>query len=234
MRAHIGNIMRKYRLHNRTQIARSSMRYQGSPAFAAARSGPGTGANRATRQAGTGPRRNSAGADRVWNDRPDYYPLRHPSGKTSRPGDQETGDKNISLYSNSEFCCRNRPLRPREEGRIAIVDEPGPTDEEPGGRRPYRREGFCRAGNREQEPPTHTTGVIRVRRNRVVLAPGACAPSLAVMGVAQPGTLISHPQRATGAIVHRSPGRARHKPFRPSRREGHRDAPVALLPRCAM
>jgi hypothetical protein len=40
----------------------------------------------------------------------------------------------------------------------------------------------------------------RVRQNRVVLTPGVCASSLAIA------------RRATGAIVHRSPGRARHKP----------------------
>jgi hypothetical protein len=37
----------------------------------------------------------------------------------------------------------------------------------------------------------HTTGVIRVRQNRVVLAPGACAPRLVVMRVVQPGPRIS-------------------------------------------
>jgi len=40
----------------------------------------------------------------------------------------------------------------------------------------------------------------RVRQNRVVLTPGVCASSLAIA------------RKATGAIVHRSPGRARHKP----------------------
>ena len=39
-----------------------------------------------------------------------------------------------------------------------------------------------------------TTGVIGVRPNRVVLAPGVCAPNLAVMCVARPGARISHPQ----------------------------------------
>jgi hypothetical protein len=39
-----------------------------------------------------------------------------------------------------------------------------------------------------------TTGVICVRQNRVVLAPGACAPSLVVVRVAQPGSRISHLQ----------------------------------------
>jgi len=37
-----------------------------------------------------------------------------------------------------------------------------------------------------------TTGVICVRQNRVVLAPGACAPSLVVMCDVQPGVHISH------------------------------------------
>ena len=44
------------------------------------------------------------------------------------------------------------------------------------------------------EAVARTTGVIRVRQNRVVLAPGACAPSLVVMRVTQPGFRISHPQ----------------------------------------
>jgi hypothetical protein len=39
-----------------------------------------------------------------------------------------------------------------------------------------------------------TTGVIRVRQNRVVLAPGVCAPSLVVMCAARPGARVSHPQ----------------------------------------
>ena len=40
----------------------------------------------------------------------------------------------------------------------------------------------------------HTTGVIGVRQNRVVLAPGVCASSLVVMCDVQPGPHISHPQ----------------------------------------
>ncbi|KJC35319.1 hypothetical protein UP06_37805 [Bradyrhizobium sp. LTSP857] len=40
----------------------------------------------------------------------------------------------------------------------------------------------------------HTTGVIGVRQNRVVLAPGVCAPSVAVMWAARPGACIDHPQ----------------------------------------
>jgi hypothetical protein len=56
-----------------------------------------------------------------------------------------------------------------------------------------------------------TTSAVRVRQNRVVLAPGVCAPSLAVMW--RPDRVRASVIRtATGAIVHRSPGRARHKP----------------------
>ncbi len=40
----------------------------------------------------------------------------------------------------------------------------------------------------------HTTGVIGVRQNRVVLAPGVCAPSLVVVRVARPGARTSHLQ----------------------------------------
>jgi len=43
------------------------------------------------------------------------------------------------------------------------------------------------------ETIAHTTGVIGVRQNRVVLAPGVCAPSLVVVRVAQPGLRVSHP-----------------------------------------
>jgi len=37
----------------------------------------------------------------------------------------------------------------------------------------------------------HTTGEIRVRQNRVVLAPGVCAPSLVVVCNVQPDVHIS-------------------------------------------
>jgi hypothetical protein len=40
----------------------------------------------------------------------------------------------------------------------------------------------------------HTTGAIGVRQNRVVLTPGVCASSLAVMHVVQPDPCISYPQ----------------------------------------
>jgi hypothetical protein len=44
------------------------------------------------------------------------------------------------------------------------------------------------------EGVAHTTGVARVRQNRVVLTPGVCASSLVVMWAARPGIRISHPQ----------------------------------------
>ncbi|MDA9403011.1 hypothetical protein XH79_30340 [Bradyrhizobium sp. CCBAU 45389] len=52
---------------------------------------------------------------------------------------------------------------------------------------------------------------VRGRQKRVVLTPGVCASRLAV--VKRPDRVrASVIRKATGAIVHRSPGRARHKP----------------------
>ncbi|GMO97499.1 hypothetical protein TM239_15430 [Bradyrhizobium sp. TM239] len=80
--------------------------------------------------------------------------------------------------------------RPKEEGRIAIVTNAGWAAVDVGH---IGAKGF--AGRRAvSKDLAHTTGVIRVRQNRVVLAPGVCAPSLVVMWFAQPGKRISHPQ----------------------------------------
>ncbi len=79
-----------------------------------------------------------------------------------------------------------------------------------GGRGSHRRDQLRRAGNRERRPRA-TTGVACVRQNRVVLAPGVCAPSVAVMwrpDRARASVIC----KATGAIVHRSPRRVQHKP----------------------
>ena len=51
----------------------------------------------------------------------------------------------------------------------------------------------------------------RVRQNRVVLTPGVCASRLAVVQRSD-RPRASVVRKATGAIVHRSPGRARYKP----------------------
>jgi hypothetical protein len=80
--------------------------------------------------------------------------------------------------------------------------------------------------SRERLSGAHTTGAVRVRQKRVVLTPGVCASRLAV---------VKRPDRArapinrktTGAIVHRSPGRARHKPSNHCAGKG-RDVRAAL------
>ncbi len=63
-----------------------------------------------------------------------------------------------------------------------------------GGRGAHRREKLRRAGDRERERPCQRQVWVRVRPNRVVLTPGVCASSLAVMCAVQPDTRISHPQ----------------------------------------
>ena len=44
------------------------------------------------------------------------------------------------------------------------------------------------------ESIARTTGAVSVRQNRVVLTPGVCASSLAVMRVARPGLRVSYLQ----------------------------------------
>jgi len=55
---------------------------------------------------------------------------------------------------------------------------------------------------------------VRGRRSRVVPTPGVCASSLAVM-MRSDRTRTSAIREATGAIVHRSPRRARRTPLKP-------------------
>ena len=84
----------------------------------------------------------------------------------------------------------HRSTRPKEEGRIAIVTNAGRAAVDVGhiGANSF-------AGRRAvSEDLAHTTGVIGVRQNRVVLAPGVCALSLVVMDVVQPDASASHPQ----------------------------------------
>ncbi|SDJ24006.1 hypothetical protein SAMN05216338_104384 [Bradyrhizobium sp. Rc2d] len=78
-----------------------------------------------------------------------------------------------------------------------------------------RNSGLVDAGGEHTQASRHSGGTVRGRRSRVVLTPGVCASRLAVMW---------RPDRArasaicktTGAIVHRSPGRARRTPLKPS------------------
>ncbi len=132
--------------------------------------------------------------------------------------------KNIPLYRNSELAdSASTPA----QGRGAYRDrhERGPGS---GGRGPHRREGFCRAGDREQRPRANDRCDQRTAKSCRPGARGLCAKSCGDVRCPT-GHTCQPSATATGAIVHRSPGRARHKPFQPLRREG-RDAPVALLP----
>jgi hypothetical protein len=80
--------------------------------------------------------------------------------------------------------------RPKEEGRIAIVTTRAGTAVGVGH---IGAKGFAGRAT-VSETIARTTGVVRVRQNRVVLASGVCAPSLVVMCDAQPGAHISHLQ----------------------------------------
>ena len=75
-----------------------------------------------------------------------------------------------------------------EEGRIAIVTTRAGLAVDVGH---IGATGFAGRAT-VSETIARTTGVIRVRQNRVVLAPGACAPSLVVMCDVQPDAPISH------------------------------------------
>jgi hypothetical protein len=81
-------------------------------------------------------------------------------------------------------------LRPKEEGRIAIVTNAGRMAVDVGHIGANSFAGRATVS----ESLARTTGAVSVRQNRVVLTPGVCASSLAVMGVARPGPRISHLQ----------------------------------------
>ena len=80
-----------------------------------------------------------------------------------------------------------RSPRPKEEGRIAIVMNVGRTVVGAG---LIGAKGFAGRATVSKNV-AHTTGVIGVRQNRVVLAPGVCAPSLVVVCNVQPDVHIS-------------------------------------------
>ena len=83
-----------------------------------------------------------------------------------------------------------RATRPKEEGRIAIVTNAGRVAVDAG---PIGAKGFAGRAT-VSETVAHTTGVICVRQNRVVLAPGVCAPSVAAKRGVQPDMRINQPQ----------------------------------------
>ncbi|MGX1164742.1 hypothetical protein AB7M16_001008 [Bradyrhizobium sp. USDA 372] len=83
-----------------------------------------------------------------------------------------------------------RATRPKEEGRIAIVTNAGRGAVDADG---VGANGFAGRAT-VSEVVAHTTGVISVRQNRVVLTPGVCASSLVVMWLPDRAMRISHPQ----------------------------------------
>ena len=105
------------------------------------------------------------------------------------PGDGLCHQRKFILFiRTSDYRRRGNPNP--AEGRIAIVTNAG-WDVVDVGR--IGAKGFAGRATVSKNV-AHTTGVIRVRQNRVVLAPGACAPSLVVMYAARPGPRISHLQ----------------------------------------
>ena len=84
--------------------------------------------------------------------------------------------ENIPLYRNSETAYVSPQPGPRK-GRIAIVTNAGRAAVDAGD---IGAKGFAGRAT-VSDHRAHTTGVISVRQNRVVLAPGVCAPSVAVM-----------------------------------------------------
>jgi hypothetical protein len=119
---------------------------------------------------------------------PVYKTLRCPSGKTLKLSVNVYSPKYSTLpkFGNGVSVAATRP---KEEGRIAIVTNAGRAAVDAGhiGTKSFAG----RATVSEDLAPT--TDVIGVRPNRVVLAPGVCAPSLAVMWRPDRAR-ISHPQ----------------------------------------
>ena len=112
---------------------------------------------------------------------PGYKILRCLTGKTPKLSVNAQGQKYSTLPKFGNGVCVTS-LRPKEEGRIAIVTNAGRTAVDVGC---IGANGFAGRAT-VSEDAAHTTGAVRVRQNRVVLAPGVCAPSLVVMWAVQP------------------------------------------------
>ncbi|MFK4382788.1 hypothetical protein ACVWYQ_001096 [Bradyrhizobium sp. USDA 3397] len=81
-----------------------------------------------------------------------------------------------------------------------------------GGRRQRRAQAVCRADHSVSRRGAHTTGAVsRTAKSCGPGARGLCAKACGDVA-GRPGPAPSVIRKATGAIVHRSPGRARHKP----------------------
>ncbi|GAB9154971.1 hypothetical protein BDS110ZK25_52740 [Bradyrhizobium diazoefficiens] len=112
---------------------------------------------------------------------PGYKTLRCPSGKTRKMPVNAHRRKYSTLPKFGNGVCV-ASLRPKEEGRIAIVTNAGRAAVDVGH---IGAKGIAGRAT-VSETIARTTGVIGVRPNRVVLAPGVCAPSSAVMCAARP------------------------------------------------
>nr|WP_249799640.1 hypothetical protein [Bradyrhizobium sp. 15] len=114
--------------------------------------------------------------------------MRCPTGKTPQWSVNTPHQKYSTLPKFGNGVCV-AATRPKEEGRIAIVTNAGRTAVDVGH---IGAKGF--AGRLTvSEGLAHTTGVIGVRQNRVVLTPGVCASSVAVMSRPDRVACISHP-----------------------------------------
>jgi hypothetical protein len=112
-----------------------------------------------------------------------------PDGQNTQDAGQSAP---LKIFHFTEFrnCVYSASLRPKEEGRIAIVTNAGRAAVDASH---IGAKGFAGRAT-VSEGLARTTGVIGVRRNRVVLAPGVCAPSLAVMSRPDRVRSISHRQ----------------------------------------
>ncbi|MGY4488938.1 hypothetical protein ACVWWR_008129 [Bradyrhizobium sp. LM3.2] len=119
------------------------------------------------------------------------------------------------IFRFTEIRKRRMYRRNPAQGRGAYRDrhERGPGG---GGRRSHRREWFRRAESRERRRRAHDRCDRRTAKSCRPGARSLCAKSCGDV-CCPTGPRASAIRRATGAIVHRSPGRARHKPFQPLR-----------------
>ena len=113
--------------------------------------------------------------------------MRCPTGETPELWVNRRRRKYSTLPNFGNIVCV-AATRPKEEGRIAIVTNAGRAAVD------VSRIGAIGFAGRAtvSEGLAHTTGVIGVRQNRVVLTPGVCASSPSGDVATRPGARISH------------------------------------------
>jgi len=150
-----------------------------------------------------------------------------PDGQNTQTVGQPASPKifHFTEIRKRRICCRNPA-----QGRGAYRDrhERGPGG---GGRGPHRREELRRAGDCERRWRANDRCGPRTAKSCGPGARGLCAKSCGDVA-ARPGPRMLI-RKATGAIVHRSPGRARHTSFQPLRREG-RLLGFTCMPLCSL